>query len=271
MLEASAELRARWSRGETTTNCWLTMPAPFAAEIASHAGFDSLCIDMQHGLVDYGALTGLLQATSASATPTLVRVPWNEAGVLMRVLDAGAAGVIVPLVDSAAEAERAVSACRYPPRGTRSFGPVRAGLVHGADYFERADTSVMVFVMIETQKALDDLEAILDTPGLDGVYVGPADLSLSLGFPPETDSTREEHQRAIKRVVAACHQRGLAVGLHTAGPEFASLAARWGVDFVTIATDASALRLELQRRVTAFATATDRGAASEPGSATEPA
>lgn len=252
MHEAIASLRERWAAGDTTTNCWLVMPAPFAAEIASRAGFDSVCIDMQHGLVDYGDLVPLLQATTASGTPTLVRVPWNEPSVLMRVLDAGAAGVIVPMVDTPEQAERAVAACRYPPRGLRSFGPARASLVHGADYFDWADTSALVFVMIETTTALDNLDAILDTPGLDGVYVGPADLSLSMGLPPETDSTRPEHQAAVKRVIEACHARSLAVGLHSAGPPFGRVATDWGVDFVTIATDASALKADLAARVAAF-------------------
>lgn len=252
MLTSVRQLKQRWSRGETTTNGWLVVPQPFVAEIASRAGFDSLCIDMQHGLVDYGALVGLLQATTTTSVPALVRVPWNEPSILMRVLDMGAAGVIVPMVETADEAERAVAACRYPPRGHRSFGPARAGIVIGDEYFSTADATIMVFAMIETKKALDNLDAILDTEGLTGVYVGPADLSLSLGFPPETDSTRPEHQEAIRRVVDACHRRDLVVGLHTAGPAFANVAAAWGVDFVTIATDASALRLELQRRVTEF-------------------
>lgn len=256
MLTSIRQLRERWERGETTSNGWLVMPLPFGAEIASRAGFDSLCVDMQHGLVDYGALVGLLQATTATGVPTFVRVPWNEPSILMRALDMGAAGVIVPMVETAAEAERAVAACRYPPRGHRSFGPARAGLVMGDSYFTLADDTTMVFAMIETKKALDDLDAILDTPGLTGVYVGPADLSLSLGFPPETDSTREEHQEAIRRTVDACHQRKQVVGLHTAGPAFASVAAGWGVDFVTIATDASALRLDLQRRVAEFRAST---------------
>src|SRR5690554_2539441 len=116
MLDAVAELRARWARGETTTNCWLMIPQPFVAEVASRAGFDSLCIDLQHGLVDFDGVTGMLQATSAAGKPTIVRVPWNEPSILMRVLDMGAAGVIVPLVETAEEAARAVAACYYPPQ-----------------------------------------------------------------------------------------------------------------------------------------------------------
>lgn len=252
MIDQTMVLRTRWARRETTTNGWLVVPNPFTAEIASRAGFDSLCIDMQHGLIDEGTVTDLLTATTAARVPTLVRVPGHRPETMMRVLDAGAAGVIVPLVESPDEALQAARACRYPPAGRRSFGPVRAGLVDGADYHERADAAVLVFVMIETKRALDDLDAILDTPGIDGAYVGPADLSLALGYPPETDSVRAPHQDAVRRVVEACHARGLVAGLHTAQPAFAAGAAAWGMDFVTIATDASAMRQELARRVAAF-------------------
>lgn len=260
MLDAISELRARWTRGETTTNCWLMIPQAFVAEIASLAGFDSLCIDMQHGLVDFDAVTGMLQATTAARKPTLVRVPWNEPSILMRVLDMGAAGVIVPMVETAEEAERAVAACFYPPRGNRSFGPSRAAVVM-PDYFERAQNGLLVFVMIETRKALDNLDEILETPGLSGVYVGPADLSLSLGFPPEMDSGRQVHQEAVKRIIKACHERHLVIGLHSYGPEFAAVAAEWGVDFVTIATDASALRMDLTKRVERFDGLMEKGRA----------
>lgn len=251
MFTSIAELRNRWQRGETTSNGWLVLPEPLVAEAASRSGFDTLCIDMQHGLIDFLGAVRLLQATTASGVPTLVRVPWNEPSMPMRVLDAGAAGVIVPMIETAADARAVVAACRYPPGGQRSFGPARASMLM-AEYADEADATVLVFVMIETRSALDHLDEILDTPGLDGVYVGPADLSLALGFPPETDSARPEHQAAIQRVVARCHERGLVVGLHTAGPPFARRAAAWGVDFVTIATDLSALRSELRSRIAAF-------------------
>ncbi len=258
MFDAIGELRERWKRGETTTNCWLTIPQPFVAEIASRSGFDTLCIDMQHGLVDFDAVPGMLQATTAAGRPTVVRVPWNEPSIIMRVLDMGAAGVIVPLVESAEEARRAASACRYPPHGNRSFGPARASVAY-PDYFRRAQEGLLVFVMIETRKGLENLDEILDTPGVSGAYIGPADLSLSLGFPPETDSVRPAHQEAVKRVVAACHQRGLVTGLHTNGPEFAAEAAGWGVDFVTIASDAKALASDLAGRVERFSRSRGQG------------
>lgn len=246
-------LELRWRRGDATTNAWLTIPDPFMAEIVARAGFDSVCIDMQHGLVDFTSAVAMLQVTQALGTPTLVRVPWNEPSVLMRALDAGASGVIVPMVDTPEEAERAVHACRYPPRGRRSAGPIRAGLMTRGPYFDTVDDATKVFVMIESVEALENLDGILDTPGLSGVYIGPADLSLSMGHPPETDSIRPEHQAAVRRVIEACHTRSLGVGLHTAGPPFAAQAIEWGASFVTIATDGSALRIELERRLEALA------------------
>lgn len=246
-------LRERWRDTRATTNVWLTIPDPFIAEIAARSGFDTMCIDMQHGLIDYASAVSMLQAGQTAGMTVMVRAPWNEPSILMRLLDAGADGIIIPMVDTAAQAEQAVAACRYPPRGHRSFGPTRAGLIAEEPYFDHADESTMVFVMIESASALDELPDILDTPALDGAYIGPADLSLSMGFPPETDSARAEHQAAIKRVIAACHRRGQVVGLHTAGPPFATQAESWGVDFVTIATDASILKAELQRRLASFA------------------
>lgn len=251
MLDAIADLKSRWAQDETTTNCWLMIPQSFTAEIASRAGFDTLCIDMQHGLVDFDAVPAMLQATTGANIPTLVRVPWNEPSIIMRVLDVGAAGVIVPLVETAEDARRAVAACLYPPLGSRSFGPSRAAVVM-PEYFQRAQSRLLVFVMIETVKGLGNLNEIVATPGLTGVYVGPADLSLSLGFPPESDSGRQVHQDAVKKIIAACHDHGLVVGLHCHEPAFAAVASGWGADMVTIATDVHALRLELARRVGEF-------------------
>lgn len=252
MLEALSSLTSRWRAGTTTTNGWLAIPDALPAEIAARSGLDSLCIDMQHGLVDQAAAVRILQATTGSAVPVLVRVPWNEPAVIMRVLDAGAAGVIVPMVSSHEEAAAAVAASRYPPDGIRSYGPVRPALTEGPGYFTAANGAMLVFAMIETRQALDELEAIIATEGLDGVYVGPADLSLALGLPPEMDSANELHQATVKRVFQAAKRHGKFVGMHCNSAEFAVTAAGWGADFVTIVTDTTALRVELARRVARF-------------------
>lgn len=252
MLEALSSLTRSWRAGITTTNAWLTIPDALPAEIAARAGFASLCIDMQHGLIDHAAAVRILQATSGSGVPVLVRVPWNEPSVIMRALDAGAGGIIVPMVNSRAEAGAAVAACRYPPAGIRSYGPIRPALTDGPGYVDAANDAVLVFAMIETSKAIADLDAIAATPGLDGLYVGPADLSLALGLPPRQDSTVELHQATVKRIFAAAKQHGKVVGMHCNSAEFGAIAAEWGADMVTIAADGVALRVELVRRVARF-------------------
>ena len=247
--KAVSHVRRAWTAGTPTLNAWLTIPDSFVAEVVARAGFDSVCIDMQHGLIDQGSLVPMLQAIQGAGVAALVRVPWNEPSVLMRVLDAGADGVIVPMISRADEALNVLRACRYPPAGVRSFGPTRAGLIAERPYAENAAEDTLVFVMIETAEALDDLEGILAAPSLTGVYVGPADLSLALGLPPETDSRRPQHVAAIQAIVKACHEHDKVVGLHTATPEFAREATTAGMNFVTIATDTSCLRAELASRL----------------------
>lgn len=251
MPKATRALRERWARGETTANAWLTLADPMIAETASHAGFDSLCIDMQHGLIDHGAALQLLRATSASGLPTLVRVPWNQPSDLMRVLDAGAHGVIVPMIDTPEQAAQLVESCLYPPLGQRSNGPIRASVVEEG-YFERANDELLLFAMIETRGALEQLDAILATPGLSGVYIGPTDLGLALGLPPEMDSQRPEHQATVRHIIDRAHAHGLIAGLHCASAGFARLAAGWGADLVTIAADLPVLRQALAQRVAEF-------------------
>jgi 4-hydroxy-2-oxoheptanedioate aldolase len=164
--------------------------------------------------------------------------------MMMKVLDAGAQGVIVPLVNSPEEAPRAVAACRYPPLGVRSFGPARAAIVAGPEYHLRANEEILVFAMIETRDGLANLEAIGKTPGLDGIYIGPADLSYALGLPPRMDNDHPKHLAAVERIVKVCRECSLLVGIHTADPEFARGAVERGANLVTIATDIHALRQE---------------------------
>ena len=252
MLNYLTTLKSRWRAGTTTTNAWLAIPDALPAEIAARTGVDSLCIDMQHGLVDQAAAVRILQATSGTGVPVLVRVAWNEPATLMRALDAGAAGVIVPMVNGREEAQAAVAACRYPPVGIRSFGPVRPALTEGPGYFAAANDAVLVFAMIETRRALDELDAIVATDGLDGVYIGPADLSLALDLAPEMDSVVELHQTTVKRIFRTAKLHGKFVGMHCNSAEFAATAAGWGADFVTVVTDTTALRVEMSGRVARF-------------------
>jgi 4-hydroxy-2-oxoheptanedioate aldolase len=234
-------LKVLWQQGQTALGGWLTIPSSFSAELFAHAGFDWLTIDMQHGLIDYEQAVSMLQAVSATDTVPLVRVPWNEPGIIMKSLDAGAYGVIVPMVNSRAEAEAAVGACRYAPRGYRSYGPVRAPLYAGRDYFAHADETVLCFVMIETAQAVANLDDILSIPGIDAVYVGPADLSVSLGLPPASDHDGGPFTEAIEKIVAACKRHGVVPGAHAGNPTTALKRIEQGFRFLEVCADGDAM------------------------------
>lgn len=233
-------LKAKWRAGEPTLGAWLAIPSPVVAEALAQAGFDYCCVDMQHGLADYSQTVSMLQAISLSPDCTpVVRVPWNEPGIIGRVLDAGAMGVVIPMVNSPAEARAAVSACRYAPAGQRSFGPLRAAVWAGPDYYDGANREVACIPMIESRQAITDLDEILDTPGIDAVYVGPADLAVSYGLAPGVDNPDPGYQDALAKVVAACQARGIAPGIHCAGALSATRVTQ-GFQMVTATSDFAA-------------------------------
>ncbi|HEX6704496.1 MAG TPA: aldolase/citrate lyase family protein [Albitalea sp.] len=231
-------LRSLWASGAPAINGWLAIPNGFSAETMAHQGWDSLTIDMQHGMVDYQAMVGMLQAISTTPTVPLVRVPWLEPGILMKSLDAGAYGVICPMVNTREDAQKLVAWTSYAPRGTRSFGPVRALLYGGADYPQHADATIVRFAMIETAQALDNLDAILTVEGLDAVYVGPSDLSLSLGCKPTFDDVDPPVQQAIAHIVERATAHGLVAGIHNGTPEVARARLELGYRFATVSSDA---------------------------------
>jgi 4-hydroxy-2-oxoheptanedioate aldolase len=230
-------LKAMWARGEAVVNGWLAIPAGFSAEVMAHQGFDSLTIDMQHGIVDYQTAVSMLQGISTTGVMPLARVPWNDPGTIMKILDAGAYGVICPMINTRAQAEALVAACKYPPRGYRSFGPARASIYAGADYAEHANENLIVMPMIETAEALKNLDAILSTPGVDAIYVGPADLSLALGCRPRLDQTDEPVVEAQKQIVDACKRHNVVAGIHNATAAYSLQMIELGYRFVTLASD----------------------------------
>jgi 4-hydroxy-2-oxoheptanedioate aldolase len=193
---------------------WCALPSSYATEIVARAGFDWLCIDMQHGLFDVSGAVPMLQATSASGVPTLIRVASAEPAGIGKVLDAGAAGVIVPLVDTAELARQAVLACRYPPQGVRSWGPARAQLNADAYTVESANDSVLCVVQIETTEAVKNLDEIMDVPGVDAILVGPSDLAISLGMTPTLGPVPGEHTRIIASIAAAAAKRGMPCAIY---------------------------------------------------------
>ncbi|MBK4215529.1 2,4-dihydroxyhept-2-ene-1,7-dioic acid aldolase [Paracoccus caeni] len=222
--------------GGQAVNAWCGIPSTVTAEIVARAGFDMLTIDMQHGLVDYQSVLSMLQAMQASDAPKLVRVPWNEPGIIMKVLDAGADGVICPMVNSAADARALVAAARYAPVGTRSYGPVRAAMLH-QDYVARSGDLVQVFAMIETAEALAQRDEIMAVEGLSGVYVGPADLGLSMGYQPTLLPEEPAVLEAIAQVLASARQAGLLAGIHCGNGARVRAVQAQGFDFGSLSTD----------------------------------
>lgn len=227
-----------WRDGQQTVGCWLSLANTYTAESLAGLGFDWLCVDLQHGLLDYGDLTRMLPAISTSGATPLVRVPWNEPYEIMKALDAGAYGVIVPMINDRQEAQQAVSACRYPPDGLRSFGPIRAALYGGRGYASEANQQLACIGMIETRQGLDNLEEIVTTPGLDAVYIGPSDLALALGLPPIGDTDHPEHAAAVQQIAEACRGAGIGVGIHTSSLAYAQKYLAQGFNLVTLGSDA---------------------------------
>lgn len=183
MSERSSKLKSRLRLGETTFGAWLTVANPMIAEIMAGAGFDWVLIDTEHGGFSNEGVQTCLVAFNGSPTVPMVRVAWNDAVLIKQVLDMGADGILVPMVSSTAEARAAVSACKYPPQGTRGFGPRRAsdyGRKTDA-YVAQANDSVIVIVQIEHVNGVADIDGILDTPGIDVACLGPTDLSGSAG------------------------------------------------------------------------------------------
>jgi 4-hydroxy-2-oxoheptanedioate aldolase len=245
-------LKTLWKAGKPAVNGWLSIASKFTAEIMAEQGYDALTIDLQHGLIGYEAATGMLQAMRASGVVPMARVPWLDAGDVMKALDAGAYGVICPMINTAEEAARLVSYVRYPPKGTRSFGPTRALFSAGSDYAQHADDEVLCFAMIETEQALRNVDAIVATPGLDGIYIGPADLTLALtGRKYRTGFDREEPEMvdAICDVLERAHRAGIRAGLHNGTPAHAARAVGWGFDLVTISNDVRLLAGAAQQSV----------------------
>lgn len=232
-----ADLKSHFTAGGTALNGWCAIPSPVTAEIVGRAGFDMVTVDLQHGLIDYQMALTMLQVLQGLPAPVLARVPWNEPGILMKCLDAGFAGVICPMINTAEDARRLVQATRYAPLGGRSFGPTRANLVHGAGYAAKANTTVAVFAMIETREALNNLDAILSVEGIDGVYVGPSDLGLSLGHEPTLEPIAQEVLDAIAEIVRRTRAAGRIAGIHTGSPDMVKRMFAQGFQFASLLTD----------------------------------
>ena len=232
------KLKKIFSEGKAVVNGWLQIPSSFSAEVMAHQGWDSLTIDMQHGVIDYPNALQMLQAISTTDVVPMVRINWNEPGQIMKILDAGCYGIICPMISNREQAEKFVQACLYPPEGYRSFGPIRGLLYGGADYGKHANNEILKFAMIETKEAIDNLDRVMSTPGLDGIYIGPADLSLAIGTEPSFD--KEESSPAypvIQKILKHAKKNNIIPGIHNATPEYASTMIQLGFQLVTVASD----------------------------------
>jgi 4-hydroxy-2-oxoheptanedioate aldolase len=236
-------LKQIWASGGAILNGWCAIPSGFSAELMAHLGWDSLVIDTQHGLVGYESMVAMLQGISTTPVVPLVRVSWNDPADIMKALDAGAYGIICPMVNSRADCERFVGACRYAPRGYRSSGPLRALLYAGADYPAKANDTIVTLAMIETRDALGALDEIAATPELDALYIGPSDLSVSLGLPHGLDRNEEVVLAAIRSVLEACRRHRIKACMHTGSAAYAKRMLEMGFDFVTVLSDSRLITL----------------------------
>lgn len=242
-------LRRIWDEGRTAFGIWATIPSGFSAEIVARAGPDYVCVDQQHGLTGSDHLPELLRAIAGAGATPLVRVPANEPYLIGRALDLGALGVVVPLVEDERDAEAAVAACRYPPAGSRSFGPIRAADALGSNDPDVLGAEVLCFAMVETRRGLENVDAIAATPGLDGIYVGPSDLAIGLGLKPGPDETSDAHGEAVETILSACRRHGIVPGMQCRTGESAAARAAQGFRLVTTCLDVGLLRTGAAREL----------------------
>jgi len=227
-----------WESGKAVVNAWLAIPSGFSAEVMAQCGFDAVTVDMQHGVQDYQSMVQCFQAMQAHPVTPMVRVPWNEPGIIGKVLDAGAMGVICPMINTKKEAEAMVQYCKYPPLGTRSNGPIRAGMYGEAtSYQTTANTETLCIPMIETKQAVKNIDAILDVEGIAGVYVGPSDLGLSYGLAPKLNRDEPEILKAYEKILKECGKRGIYAGIHTSGAADAANCISMGFRLTTLMND----------------------------------
>lgn len=241
MLSKIEELRRNLASGQVVFGLWSAVPSAFAAEIMVLGDPDYVCIDQQHGVIDYRDMVHMAAAVEARGSLPITRVPSNEPWLIGKALDGGLMGIIVPLVNTPEEAERLVRACRYPPRGVRSFGPIRTAVTMRTGALPALQTPLCI-AMVETEEGLDNVDAIAQTPGLDGIYVGPADLALGLGLEPGLESADPVHAAAIERIRVACEKYGKFAGIQCASGASARAYAERGFGMVTVAKDSAMLQ-----------------------------
>ncbi|WP_425099425.1 HpcH/HpaI aldolase family protein [Tropicibacter sp. S64] len=263
-------LRQIWAEGRPVLHGWLSIGSPFVAEIMAEQGYDAISIDGQHGAVDYSHILPMFQAMRASGVTIGARVPWLDPAAIMKMLDAGAYQVICPMINTPEQAAEFVSYMRYPPLGQRSFGPTRASYPQGGGIAQEANDEVIGWAMVETKQAMENLDAIAATPGLDGIYVGPADLAFSLSdgtLNPGFDREEPEMIAALRKIADTCARHGIKAALHCGTPEYAARAVSWGYHMTTVSGDARILAAGAAAHVKAFREAVGSGSTEPDGGA----
>ena len=232
------KLKQMFKDNKPVINGWRQIPHSFSAEVMAHEGWDSLTVDMQHGLIDYSNALPMMQTISATDVTPLARVNWNEPGQIMKILDAGCYGIICPMVSNKKETETFVKACMYPPHGYIRFGPVRCLLYGGSDYPQHANDEILKFAMIETKESLEKLDEIMTTPGLNGIYIGPADLSIAIGEEPGFDKSEgTKAYSEISRILETAKKHNIFAAIHNGSTEYALRMINKGFDLVTVGSD----------------------------------
>jgi len=246
-------VKKKWRENQPVALGWLGSADGYVVETMARAGFDALVLDMQHGMaIGPDRAATALQVIGQTDTVPVVRVPWNEPVPIQYVLDAGAYGVIVPMVNTAEEARKAAGACRYPPIGYRSNGANRARFYGGSDYFSHANQEVICLVMIETAEAVENLEEIAKVPGVDGFYVGPTDLAISLGLEPRLDHPHPAHAAAVQKIIDVARAHGLSAGIHVTGPEEGRRRVAQGYNFNPVGGDVGFVAAGARRALEEF-------------------
>ena len=243
------QIRKKWQNGECAIGAWLAIPSTVTAEIVGRAGYDYVCVDLQHGMSDYRDALGMFTAIELGESVAFARAPWNEPGIIGRLLDAGALGIIIPMVNNRRDAEAASSACRYAPRGMRSFGPTRVSLGR-PDYHKAANEEVLCVTMIETAEAVENVDEILAVDGIDAAYIGPSDLSVSLGLPAAPHHEEEIFRSALDKVVKACRRNGVIPGIHT-NSSLAQRRRSEGFQLLTVSADVPLFRTAINNDLAA--------------------
>src|SRR5450830_789183 len=242
------QLRTLFAQKKLALNGWASIGNSFLAELIADCGYDAVTVDLQHGLFSVETAVPMLQAISTTKAVPLVRCTENSLGEINKLLDAGAYGVICPLINTRDDAEKFVRACHYSPRGGRSYGPSRGVLYGGKDYFTHANHTVLTLAMIETRQGLANVEEILSVADLDGIFIGPSDLAIELGLAPDAWQD-DKLTTAINHLLALAHARGKYVGIFCGSVDMALAMKATGVDMLVPGTDAQLLRAETTRRL----------------------